>query len=66
MFLYKAQVQVFKDLHIKEDTLNLIEENKGKSSNNWAQRKLPEQNTSGLCAKINNQQMGPYKIEKLL
>ena len=31
IFLYKAQVQVDKDLHIKPDTLKLIEEKVGKS-----------------------------------
>ena len=33
--------------------------------NTWAQGKLSEQNTNGLCFKINNQQMGPHKIENL-
>jgi hypothetical protein len=28
--------------------------------------KIPEQNISGLCCKIENQQMGPHKIAKLL
>jgi hypothetical protein len=28
--------------------------------------KIPEQNTSGLCSKINNRQMGPHKISKLI
>ena len=28
--------------------------------------KILEQNSNGLCCKIKNQQMGPYKIAKLL
>ena len=28
--------------------------------------KFPEQNTNGLYSKINNQQIGPHKITKLL
>jgi hypothetical protein len=28
--------------------------------------KLPEQNTNGLYSKINNRQIGPHKIVKLL
>ena len=30
------------------------------------QGKIPEQNSNGLCHKIENQQMGPYKIAKFL
>jgi hypothetical protein len=28
--------------------------------------KIPEQNTNGLCSQINNRQIGPHKIAKLL
>jgi hypothetical protein len=44
-----------KDLHIKPDTLNLIEEKVGRKSQTHGHRgKFPEQNTIGLCSKIMN------------
>jgi len=50
-------------LHIKPDTLKLIEENVGKNIRHMGTQ---QQNTNGLCSKINNLQMGPHKIAKLL
>jgi hypothetical protein len=29
-------------------------------------RKIPEQNTNGLCCKIKNREIGPHKTVKLL
>ena len=34
--------------------------------NTWVQGKFPEHNTNGLCAKINNLQIGPHKTKTLL
>jgi hypothetical protein len=53
----KLKSKWIKNLHIKPDTLNLIEEKVGKSS---------EQNTNGPGSKTKNQQVGPHKIAKLL
>jgi hypothetical protein len=53
-----------KELHIKPETLKLIEEKLEKSLKNIGTG--PEQNVSGLCCTIKNQQMGPNKIAKLL
>ena len=55
-----------KELHIKPETLKLIEEKWGKASKMWAQGKIPEQNNNDLCCKIEDRQMGPHKIAKLL
>jgi hypothetical protein len=55
-----------KNIHIKPDTLNLIEEKVGKSLKHMDMGKFPELNTNGLHSKITNQQMGPHKIAKLL
>jgi hypothetical protein len=55
------------DLHIKPNTLTLIEEKVGKSLKDMGTGgKIPEQNTNGLCCKIKNRQMGLHKIAKLL
>ena len=44
-----------KDLHLKPDILNLIEEKVGKEPRTYGHRVIfPEQNTSGLCSKIKN------------
>jgi hypothetical protein len=65
--LYKAQVQVDQGLPHKT---RYTESNRGESGEeprthgHW--RNFPEQNTNGLCSKINNEQMGPHKISKLL
>jgi hypothetical protein len=50
----KLKSKWIKDLNIKPDTLNLIEEKVGKSLNSLAQGKFPKQNSSGSCFKINN------------
>jgi hypothetical protein len=46
--------------------LNLIEEKSGKSLEHIGMGKFPERKTNGSGSKINNRQMGPHKIEKLL
>jgi hypothetical protein len=46
--LYKAQYKWIKHLHIKQDTLKLIEEKVGKSLKHiWPRGNIPEQNTNG-------------------
>ena len=56
-----------KDLHMKPDTLNLIEEKVGESlkhigtEHQWLMLYDQEQNTNGLCSMIKNQQMKPHK-----
>jgi hypothetical protein len=63
----KLQSKWIKELHIKPETLKLIEEKVGKSLEDMGTGgKIPEQNSNGLCCKIKNQQMGPYKIAKCL
>jgi len=51
-----------KELHIKPDTLKLIEKKVGKRHG----RKVPEQNPNDLSSEIKDQQMGPHKTAKLL
>ena len=60
----KVKSMWIKELHIKSESLKLIEEKVGKSLE--VMGKIPEQNSNGLCCKIENQQMGPHKIAKLL
>jgi hypothetical protein len=61
----KLKSKWIKDLHIKPETLKLIEEKVVKASNTWKQgKKIPEQNS--LHSKIKNRQMRPHKIAKLL
>ena len=62
----KLKSKWIKDLHIKPGTLTLIEEKLGESPILGYRGKLPEQNTNGLWSKINNRQMRPQKIAKLL
>jgi hypothetical protein len=51
----KLKSKWIKNLHIKPDTLNLIEEKVVKSLQHMAQgTKFPEQNTNSLCSKIKN------------
>ena len=50
-----------KDLHIKSDTLNLIEEKVGKSLKHMG---TGGKNPNGLCSKIKNWQMGSHKMAK--
>jgi hypothetical protein len=61
----KLKSKWIKDIHIKPETLKLIEEEMGKNTHGH-RGKFPEQNTNGLCSKVKNQQMGPHKIAKLL
>jgi hypothetical protein len=63
----KFKSKWIKELHIKPETLKLIEKKVGKRLEDMGTRKkIPEQNTNCLCFKIKNQQMGPHKIAKLL
>jgi hypothetical protein len=48
----KLKYKWIKDLHIKPNTLNLIEKVGEKSEIHGHKGKVPEQNTSGLCSKI--------------
>jgi hypothetical protein len=47
------------------DTESYRVENEEKPQTYGHRRKLPEQNSNGLCCKIKNRQMGPHKIAKL-
>jgi hypothetical protein len=60
----KLKSKWIKDLHLKPDTLKLIEEKVEKSLEHRGQ--FSELKTNGLCSKINNQHMVPHKIAKLL
>ena len=67
MSLYKAQVQVIKDLQIKPRQTEAYRGESGDES--WTHRhsrKVPEPNTNGLSSKNKDQQMGPHKTAKLL
>jgi hypothetical protein len=62
----KLKSKWIKDLHIKQDTLKLIEKESRKEPRTHGHRKnFPEQNTNGLCSVMKNRQMGPHKITKL-
>jgi hypothetical protein len=65
--LYKAQVQV--DQGPPQNT-RYTESNRRESGaklqTHGHRGNFPEQNTNGLCSKIKNSQMEPYKIAKLL
>ena len=51
----KLKSMWIKDLNIKPDTLNLIEEKAGNNlERHWHRRQLPEQNTNSIGTKINN------------
>jgi hypothetical protein len=63
----KLKCKWIKDLHIKPDTLKLVEEKVGKDPRaHGHRRKFPAQNSNSLCSKIKNLQTGPHKIAKLL
>ena len=64
----KLKSKRIKDPHIKPGTLKQIEKESGEEPRRYGHRekKIPEENTNGLCCKIENQQMGPHKIAKLL
>jgi hypothetical protein len=57
-----------KELHIKPETLKLIEEKVGKSLKEMdtGEKFLYRTTMVCLCCKTKNGQMGPHKIEKLL
>ena len=62
----KLYCKWIKDLHVKPDTLKLIEKKVGKPLEDMDTGKFPELNTNSLCPKIKNWQMGPHKITKFL
>jgi hypothetical protein len=63
----KLKSKCFKTLHIKPETLKLIEEKVGESLQDMGNgEKNSEQNSNGLSCKIKNEQMGPHKNTKLL
>jgi hypothetical protein len=63
----KLKSKWIKQFHIKTDTLKLKEEKEGKKPGIYGHSgKIPEQNSNGLCCKLENLQMGPHKIAKLL
>ena len=53
-------------LHVGASSGYMTSSGTAGASKIWAQEKNPEQNTSGLCCKTKNQQMGPHKVTKLL
>ena len=63
----KVKSKWIKELHIKPETLKLIEEKMEKSLKDMdTGEKNPEQNSNSLCCKIKNLQIGPHKLAKLL
>jgi hypothetical protein len=51
----KIKSKWIKELHIKPETLKLIEEKVGKSLEDMGTgKKIPEQNSNSLCCKIEN------------
>jgi hypothetical protein len=62
----KLKSKWIKDLHIKPETLKLIEEKVGKSLKNMGSQERFLTEPQWLCCKTKNQQMGPHKIAKLL
>jgi hypothetical protein len=80
LFAYNCCIKFHKDifmqLHSKgnnqqsEDRVNSTETYRGESGEKprrYGHRgKIPEQKSNGLCCKIENRQMGPHKIAKLL
>jgi hypothetical protein len=64
--LVQSSSKCIKELHIKPETRKFIEEKVGKSLEDIGTGgKNPEQNSNGLCCKIENQQMAPHKIAEL-
>jgi hypothetical protein len=57
----KVKSKWIKELHIKPETLKHIEEKVGKSLEDMDgyRGEIPEENSNGLCCKIENRQMGP-------
>jgi hypothetical protein len=51
----KLKTKGIKDLHIRPETLKLIEEKVGESLEDMGTgKKIPKQNSNGLCCKIKN------------
>jgi hypothetical protein len=66
IFLYIAQVQVDQGPPYKTRYTETNRRESGEEPRIFWHRgkKIPEQNTNGLCCKIKNQQMEPHKIAK--
>jgi ABC-type tungstate transport system permease subunit len=63
----KLKSKWIKELHIKPETLKLIDEKVGKSLEDMGTRKKFLNRTAMACVvRSENGQMGPYKIAKLL
>jgi hypothetical protein len=58
----KPKYKWIKGLHIKPDTLKLIEEKEGKSLEHMGTGEISSTEHQSLCSKIKNRQVGPYKI----
>jgi hypothetical protein len=63
--LYKAQVDQGTP-HKTRDTKTYRGESGEKPKRYGNRGKIPEQNSKGLCCKIENGQTGPHKVAKLL
>jgi hypothetical protein len=67
MSLYKAQVSVYQGtLHKTRDSETYRRQSGENLEDMSTGEKNPYQKSNGLCCKIENQQMGPHKIGKLL
>jgi hypothetical protein len=63
----KLKSKWIKELHIKPETLKLIEEKVGKILEDMGTgEKNPTQNSNGLCCMTKNRQVESHKIAKLL
>ena len=63
----KLKSKWIKELHIKPETLKLIEEKVEKSLKDMGtEEKFPNRTAMVFFCKIENRQMGPHKIAKLL
>ena len=62
----RLMFQWIKDLHIKPDTLNLIEVKVGKSFKHTGNGEISQNRTPMAYAERSNRQMGHHKIEKPL
>jgi hypothetical protein len=54
LLLQSSNLKWSKEIHIKPETLKLIEEKVGKSLENMGTGEIPEQNSNGLCCNIKN------------
>ena len=59
----KVKSKSTKELHIKPETPKLIEEKVGESFEDMGTRQIPEQNSNGLCYKIDNDKWDLIKLQ---